>query len=188
MRCTVFLGASIDGFIARPDGALDWLPGADAEVGVDAASGADDGADDGGYSQLMAEVDALLMGRSTYDTVLGFGAPWPYELPVTVLTSRPLTAPVGANVQTEQGPIVEVLSRLEAAGVSHLYVDGGDVVQQALAADVIDSLIISTVPVLLGDGIRWAGAVGADLRFTVAETRQIAHGMTQTTWVRDRSA
>jgi dihydrofolate reductase len=186
MRCTVFLGASIDGFIARADGSLDWLPGGEG-TDCDGAAGASALDDDGGYGALLSEVDALLMGRSTYDAVLGLGVPWPYEMPVVVLTTRPLAVPNGVDVRTDQGPITEVLARLVADGLSQLYIDGGDVVQQALASDVIDRLIITTVPVLLGKGIGWAGPVDQDRRFVVTDTRRILEVMTQTTWTRDRA-
>lgn len=183
LRCAVFIATSLDGCIARGDGALDWLPGADAGAEDDA----EDGGDDSGYAAFVATVDVLVMGRTTYDTVLGFGIGWPYTLPVVVLSSRPLdTVPDGADVRHEQGPVDEVAARLAAAGFRRAYVDGGAVVQQFLAADLVDELTITQVPVLLGDGIRLFGQLDDDLWFTPEEPRLLAGGMVQTRWVRDR--
>lgn len=176
MRCAAFIATSLDGCIARPDGDLDWLPHDD---------GSGDG-DDHGYAAFVAGMDVLVMGRSTYDTVLGFGVGWPYELPVVVLTNRPLDAPDGADVRTTSGPVAEVVATLAAEGVTSAYVDGGDVIQQFLAADLLDDLTITVVPVLLGAGIRLFGDLDEDLRFTAGVPRLVSGGLVQTTWTRDR--
>ncbi len=176
MRCAVFIATSLDGRIARADGGLDWLP-SDDEPG--------DG-DDHGYAAFVAGVDVLVMGRSTYDTVLGFDVGWPYELPVVVLTHRPLEVPDDADVRTASGPVREVVAQLEAAGFTSAYVDGGEVVRQFLAADLVDEMTITVVPVLLGHGIPLFGALDADLRFTAGTPRLVAGGLVQTTWTRDR--
>src|SRR5439155_6392434 len=116
MIASVFVGTSLDGFIARLDGGLDWLP--------------EGGGEDHGYPEFLATVDALVIGRKTYETVLGFGA-WPYgERPVFVLSSRPLASPpTGARVERMEGDPVAIASALEARGVRHLYVDGGVTIQ-----------------------------------------------------------
>lgn len=182
MRCSVFIATSLDGFIARPDGALDWLPGADP--GAEDFDGTPD--DDSGYDAFMAGVDVLVMGRATYDTVLDFGIGWPYPRPVVVLTSRPLdTVPDDADVRTDQGPVTEVVERLADDGFTHAYVDGGDVIQQFLAADLIDAMTITVVPVLLGQGIPLFGALPADRSFR-ADSPRLAGGLVQTTWHRTR--
>lgn len=183
MRCTVFIATSIDGFIAREDGALDWLPGADPDEDA-SATDADGAPDDSGYTELMQRVDVLVIGRATYDTVIGFDVGWPYTLPVVVLTNRPLDPPPGADVRTERGPIGEVLDRLGASGSTRAYVDGGAVVQQALAADLVDEITVTTVPVLLGSGIRLFGALDGDRWFVADTPRLLSGGLTQTTWRR----
>lgn len=176
MRCAVFIATSLDGCIARSDGDLDWLPH-DEDLG--------DG-DDHGYAAFVAGVDVIVMGRATYDTVLGFGVGWPYELPVVVLTHRPVDVPDGADVRTASGPVDAVVADLEAAGFASAYVDGGDVIQQFLAADLVDDMTITVVPVLLGDGIRLFGDLDRDLRFRAGEPRLVTGGLLQTTWTRDR--
>ncbi len=177
MRCAVFVATSLDGCIARPDGSLDWLPQADAS-----AEG-----DEHGYEAFVARMDVLVMGRATYDTVIGFDVGWPYDLPVVVLTHRPLDAvPSGADVRTARGPVAEVVADLAAEGRTSAYVDGGDVIRQFLAADLVDELTITVVPVLLGDGIRLFGNVEHDLRFTAATPRLLPGGLVQTTWTRAR--
>lgn len=182
MRCSIFIATSLDGFIARPDGALDWLPGAD--VTADDFDGSPPG--DSGYDAFIAEVDVIVMGRATYETVLAFGIDWPYPRPVVVLTSRPLgTVPDGADVRVEQGPAAEVVDRLAADGFTHAYVDGGDVIQQFLAADLLDAMTITVVPVLLGQGIHLFGELPADRHFRPDPPRRLGE-MVQTTWHRQR--
>ncbi len=144
-RVTVFLGLSLDGFVAGPGGDLSWLM----------PYGTDDPAETG-YTALMADVDTLLLGRATFDAVLGFGGPWPFAgKRVVVLTHRALPADPPADVVAESaaGPITTVLERLASEGCRHVYADGGQVARQALAAGVVDRLVLSHVPVTLGTGV-----------------------------------
>lgn len=182
MRCSVFIATSLDGFIARADGALDWLPGADPGAeDFDGTPG-----EDSGYEAFMAGIDVIVMGRATYDTVLDFGIGWPYPRPVVVLTSRPLdTVPEGADVRRDQGVVTDIVERLADDGFGHAYVDGGDVIQQFLAADLVDAMTITTVPVLLGQGIRLFGELPADRAFRPDPPRRLG-GMVQVTWHRQR--
>lgn len=185
MRCSVFVAASLDGFIARGDGAIDWLPGPDPTADdFDGTPGGAEGEDQSGYDAFLAEVDVIVMGRATYETVVGFGIPWPYPRPVVVLTNRPLgEVPDRADVRADAGPVADVVERLEADGFRHAYVDGGAVVQQFLAADLIDRVTVTTVPVLLGDGIRLFGPLPEDRWFEPSGVRQLGE-MVQTTWTR----
>src|SRR3954467_3652845 len=116
MKASIFIATSLDGFIARQDGALDWLPA--------------DGGEPHGYDEFMATVDALVIGRKTFETVLTFDT-WPYgEKPVFVLSTRALApAPSGAVVERMSGDPSEVVSQLEARGIQHVYVDGGITIQ-----------------------------------------------------------
>lgn len=177
MHAAAFIATSLDGCIARADGALDWLPQGDPDATDD----------DHGYAAFVADRDVLVMGRATYDTVVGFDVGWPYELPVVVLTHRPLTdPPPGADVATASGPVGEVVAALGRQGRTSAYVDGGAVIQQFLAADLLDQLTITVVPVVLGDGIRLFGDVPADRRFVAGTPRLVAGGLVQTTWTRAR--
>ena len=166
MKATVFVGASLDGFIARADGELDWLP--------------HDGGEDQGYDAFIATVDALVMGRNTYDKVLTFGT-WPYAgKPVFVLSSRPLSpAPSGAVVEQMAGEPADIVSRLSGRGLGHLYVDGGITIQRFLRAGLIQRLVITWIPVLIGTGIPLFGPTRCDIPLRHVATRQFAGGLVQ---------
>lgn len=166
MKASVFVGASVDGFIARADGGLDWLP--------------QDAGGDNGYDAFIASVDALLVGRKTYETALGFGA-WPYgEKPVFVLSTRSLApAPAGATVERLSGEPAEIAATLAARGFQHLYVDGGIAIQRFLRAGLIDRLVVTRVPVLIGSGIPLFGETGRDIVLTHVATRTLGGGLVQ---------
>ena len=167
MQASVFVGISLDGFIARPNGDLDFLPR--------------DGGEPHGYEEFMASVDALVIGRKTFETVLGFGG-WFYgRKPVFVLSTRPLPpTPPGAVVERLSGTPAEIVSELEArGGIGHIYVDGGDTIQRFLRAGLIQRLIITRVPVLIGQGISLFGALDRDLALRHVATRHFASGLVQ---------
>ncbi|OFW19727.1 MAG: deaminase [Acidobacteria bacterium RIFCSPLOWO2_12_FULL_66_21] len=166
MKASVFIGTSVDGFIARASGGLDFLPPG--------------GGEPHGYDEFMATVDALVIGRHTYETVLAFDA-WPYDRkPVFVLSTRPLaTPPPGAIVERMSGDPVDIASQLGARGVGHVYVDGGITIQRFLRAGVIQRLIITRVPVLIGSGIPLFGPLDHDVRLKHIATRQYASGLVQ---------
>jgi dihydrofolate reductase len=162
----VFIGTSLDGFIARPNGAFDFLPA--------------DGGEPHGYVEFMESVDALVIGRNTYETVLGLDS-WPYrEKPVFVLSSRALTpAPSGAVVEHLQGAPREIIAQLAARGIQHVYVDGGITIQRFLEAGLIQRLVITRVPVLIGAGIPLFGFLARDIQLEHIATRQYVSGLVQ---------
>jgi dihydrofolate reductase len=164
MKASVFVGTSLDGFIARVDGSLDFLPAG--------------GGEPHGYDEFMATVDALVIGRNTYETVLGFDA-WPYaRKPVFVLSTRPLAkAPTGALVEHIEGAPADVVSLLEGRGVQHIYVDGGITIQAFLRAGLIQHLTVTRVPVLIGTGIPLFGDLLRDIPLTHIATHQYASGL-----------
>ena len=166
MKASVFVGISVDGFIARPDGALDFL---------DAG-----GNEPHGYEEFMASVDALVIGRNTFDMVLGLGE-WAYgKKPVFVLSTRPLPpAPPGAVVERMEGDPVAIVAQLEARGVRHAYVDGGITIQRFLRAGLIQRLIITRVPVLIGAGIPLFGQLPRDIPLRHIATRHYRSGLVQ---------
>ena len=169
MRASVFVGASVHGFIARQNGALDWLPAG--------------GGEPHGYDEFIATVDTIIIGRKTFETVLGFET-WPYgEKRVVVLSSEPvdLAAAVARGGLVEQmcGPPAEILSNLSARGAQHLYVDGGITIQRFLRAGLIDRLVITRVPVLIGDGIPLFGSLPRDIRLRHIATRAYPSGLVQ---------
>src|ERR1051325_2485014 len=166
MKASVFIATSLDGFIARSDGGLDWLPPG--------------GGEPHGYDEFMETVEALVIGRKTYETVLGFDA-WPYgEKPVFVLSTRRLAgAPAGAAVEHMFGAPAEIVAQLSARGIGHIYIDGGITIQGFLRAGLIQRLTITRIPVLLGDGIPLFGATERDIVLTHIATRQYASGLVQ---------
>ncbi len=167
MTASVFIGTSVDGFIARRNGALDFLP--------------EGGGEPHGYNEFIASVDAIVIGRKTFETVLTFGA-WPYgDKRVVVLSSRPLdfSAVRGGVVEQMAGPPAEIVSQLEARGAQHLYVDGGITIQGFLRAGAIQRLIITRVPVLIGDGIPLFGSLPRDIRLRHVATRHYPSGLVQ---------
>lgn len=165
MKMSVFVGTSLDGFIARRNGSFDFLP--------------EGGGEPHGYDEFMASVDTLLIGRNTFEVVLGFGE-WPYgKKRVVVLSSRPVDlSPVrGGVVEQMSGSPTEIATKLAATGAQHVYVDGGITVQRFLAAGLIQSLVITRVPVLIGDGIPLFGSLPHDVKLRHIETRQYKSGL-----------
>jgi dihydrofolate reductase len=166
IQASVFVGVSLDGFIARTDGALDFLdPG---------------GSEPHGYEEFMATVDAMVIGRKTFETVLTFDT-WPYGVkPVFALSSSPLApAPPEAVVERMSGNPSEIMSQLADRGVRHVYVDGGITIQGFLRAGLIQRLIITRVPTLIGEGIPLFGPTQRDINLKHIATRQYAGGLVQ---------
>jgi dihydrofolate reductase len=167
MQASVFIATSLDGFIARLDGGLDWLPPG--------------GGEEHGYTEFMRTVDAIVIGRKTFETVLAF-AEWPYgATPVVVLSARPeaLVAPDGAVCDMMTGTPDEIVARLAERGMTHLYVDGGVTIQRFLEAGLIQRMVITRIPVLLGSGIPLFGPVSRDIWLEHVATRTYQSGMVQ---------
>jgi len=161
-RVRVYLGCSLDGYIAGDDDDLSWLHVPPRE-GAPADSGSLD------FATFMGEIGALLMGRRTYDVVTGFDGDWPYgQTPVLVATHRPLEAVV-PSVRAVSGDIADLVAEARrVAGARDVYLDGGDLVRRALAADLVDAMTLTFLPLLLGRGVQLFGDLDAplDVRFT----------------------
>jgi len=165
MHCSVFLGASLDGFIARKDGSLDWL------------KPFDNSGEDYGFNEFFASIDTVLLGRKTYDVVLGFDR-WFYAgKRCMVVTHRPAKSVHGEEFMS--GTPSELLKRLEADGSKRIYVDGGALVSQFLGAGLVDSLTISVAPILLGEGVPVSPNLGKDVTLKLTEHRAFPSGMMQ---------
>ena len=163
-RCSVFIAASLDGYIARADGAIDWL------------SVVERAGEDYGYRAFFDSVDALVMGRKTYDTVLGFDD-WPYESKrCVVVTHAPPASKRRDEEFTAEAP-ASLLARMAGEGVRSVYVDGGTVIRQFLAAGVIDELTLSVIPILLGTGIRLFDGGGTERKLRLVESRAFESGL-----------
>ena len=166
MESSVFVGTSLDGFIARANGDLDFLPPG--------------GGEPHGYDEFIATVDALVIGRKTYETVLAFNN-WPYGTkPVIVLSSGTLAVPpAGADVEQMSGPPDEIVAKLSLRGIGHIYVDGGITIQRFLEDGLIQRIVITRVPVLIGEGIPLFGSLSTDVPLRHIATRQFPSGLVQ---------
>ncbi len=154
----VFIGVSVDGFIAKPDGDLAWL----TDRGLDMA--------DSGYPEFIAGVDGLIMGRTSYETVLGFDE-WPYEKPVFVLSSTLTESP--RDDVTIASDLEAVVDAFTDAGHSNAYVDGGVTIRSFLGAGLIDTITLSYAPVLIGDGAPLFGPLPGDIELELLESKSL---------------
>lgn len=166
MPCSVFCGISVDGFMARPDGSVSFLP---------------DNPEPHGFTEFYASVDAVAIGRKTYEWVLSYGQ-WAYgKMRVVVLSTEPLdfSAFPEARVEQMSGEPAEIVARLAATGARHLYVDGGVTIQRFLRAGLIDRLIVTRVPVLIGQGIPLFGSLAHDVPLRHVRTQSYPSGLVQ---------
>ena len=166
MKATVFIATSLDGFIARENGAFDWLP---------------KNPEPHGYDEFIASIDAHVIGRKTFETALSFGG-WFYgKKLVVVLSSRAseLKAPKGANCEFMSGDPRDIVAALEQRGIRHIYVDGGITIQRFLAAGLIQRLLITRIPILLGSGIPLFGPLPHDVHLTHVATKSFKGGLVQ---------
>ena len=165
----VFVGTSVDGFIARENGDFDWLTAAGDALG------------ETGYDEFFAGVDALVMGRATFDTVSAFPE-WPYAGKRMLVLSRTLAGTGEALAQpdtTAHATLDDVLRTLAAEGLHRVYVDGGRTIQSFLRAGLIREIVISRAPVLIGTGIPLFGPLDADVHLRHVSTRELGAGFTQ---------
>ena len=168
MLASVFIGTSVDGFIARLDGSLDFLP-----VG---------GGEPHGYTEFFNSIDALVIGRGTFETVMSFPE-WPFGDKRVIVLSRQrldLSKVRTDRVEQMQGSPREIVSKLEGRGFRHIYVDGGVTIQRFLRDGLIQRLIITRVPVLIGQGIPLFGTLPADIRLEHVQTQHYASGLVKT--------
>ena len=165
VQCSVYIATSLDGFIARRDGRIDWLQTVERTD------------EDYGYQQFRDSIDTVIVGRSTYNQALGF-EPWPYAGKRCIV----LTHTVPESKQGEEfyrGSPAVLVQTLSSAGVRRVYVDGGTVIQQFLAAGLIADLTISIVPILLGEGIPLFGMVGREIPLKLVANRSFESGLVQ---------
>ena len=171
-KVSVYIATSLDGFIARKNGEIDWL---------DAASATIPEGEDCGFRTFMDTVDVLIMGRKTYEKVLSFGE-WPYgNTPVIVLSRTPIVFPNNLlNTVTHSSEKPSALyGRLSNEGAKHLYIDGGITIQRFLAEGLIDEITITLIPVILGEGISLFGSLEDDIRLSPLGTKFYEFGFVQ---------
>ncbi|HTR76630.1 MAG TPA: dihydrofolate reductase family protein [Gemmatimonadaceae bacterium] len=169
MKTSVFVGVSVDGFLARANGELDFLDAGGSEAH--------------GYEEFISTIDTIVLGRKTFDILMGFDT-WPYgERRVVALSSHPMDLSAasarGGRIEQMGGPPAEVMSRLAAAGAQHVYVDGGVTIQGFLRAGLINRLVVSRVPVLIGSGIPLFGTLPRDVVLRHVATKAFRGGLVQ---------
>lgn len=171
----VFIATSLDGFISDKHGGIEWLDTFPEINSIDT-----------GYHAFTASVDALVMGRATYEKVLSFGIEWPYKIPVYVLSHSlgKVDEEYEGKVFLLNGTVPEVLEQIHNKGHHKLYIDGGSVIQDFLRADQIDEMIITIIPVLLGEGIPLFGSLGKPLVFECIETKHFLGKVVQNHYIR----
>jgi len=170
VKISVFVGTSVDGFIARTNDDLYFLP--------------EGGGEPHGFDEFYASVDVVVIGRKTYEKVLTFEA-WPYDdKRVVVLSSRPvdLSEVTSGSIEHMNGTPEEIVARLAATGAEHLYIDGGITIQRFLSAGLVQELTITHVPVLIGEGIPLFGSLPHDIKLEHVATRTFASGLVQSTY------
>ncbi len=166
----VYIGVSLDGYIADRDGGLDWLDRVPVPEGEDL-----------GWAGFYGRIDALLMGRVTFETVCGFDVDWPYDKPVFVLSGTMTTVPDAYRQRAEVvgGPLPEIVAALRGRGFGNLYIDGGATIRSFLRADLIDELILTRIPVLLGGGVPLFGELARPMALEHVDTRVHAGAIVQ---------
>lgn len=174
---SVFIATSLDGYIADSEGNIDWLHATPNPTN-----------DDMGYREFIKGIDALVMGRVTYETVLGFGIDWPYKQPVFVLSSTLGTVPkdLEGKVIFVEGGLSEVIDSINERGYLSLYIDGGTTIQSFLKEDLIDEMIITRIPILLGGGFPLFGEMKDRLEFDTVSSKVFLDQITQTHYRRRR--
>lgn len=177
MRTAVFIAASLDGFIAGIDGNIDWL------LNIENPD-----REDYGYKEFISNIDAIVMGRGTFQKVLTFPA-WPYDKPVFVLSTSLNQA--SGNMRKKAVVLSltprETIAYLAERGYSSIYIDGGKTIQSFLEEDLIDTLIVTKVPILLGSGIPLFGNMQSEIHFKHVETRVFPNGLVKSHYERSRA-
>jgi len=173
----VFIACSLDGYIADKNGSVSWLDS--IEYPKD---------DDMGYGEFMARVDALVMGRKSFETVCGFDVEWPYDKPVFVLSNTMGSVPekYADKAYPVNGAIQDILDSLHKKGFLNLYIDGGKTIQSFLKEDLIDEMTITTIPLLLGEGTSLFGQLNDPQIFRCSESKVYLENIPQMKYVRDR--
>lgn len=171
-RQSVFIAASLDGFIARPDGDVEWLHD---DYGENPTG-------DYGYTEFFQTVDAIVMGRNSFEKVLSFGDKWYYgSKKVVVLSSGNLRIPgrLSDTVSAMSGTPYNIVTQLANEGFAHLYIDGGNTIQRFLEAGFIQEMTITTIPILLGKGIPLFGSLSDSIKLELLESESFSNGFVE---------
>ncbi|CAM3087767.1 dihydrofolate reductase family protein [Vibrio rarus] len=177
MANIVFIATSLDGYIADKHGKIDWLHSVPNPDNMDT-----------GFITLMERIDGLVMGRNTFDMILSFDCEWPYTKPVFVLSNTMTKVPKGYEdkVFLVKGQLQDILTELHANGFNDLYIDGGVTIQNFLKEDLIDEMVITRFPILLGGGAPLFGELKQPLNFKVTKSEVVLGTLVQTSYIRDK--
>ncbi len=172
----VFMGMSLDGYVADKNNSVEWLNAYPQEDGPESH-----------FSLFMDNMDAIIMGRNTFETVHSFGV-WPYTKPVIVLSKSLESLPQGyeGKASLSKEDVKDVLLSAFRKGYKELYIDGGAVVRSFLALDLIDSMTLTQVPLLLGGGVSLFGDMDATMKFTHIHTQVLDGGLVLSGYMRQR--
>ncbi len=174
---SVFIATSLDGYIADKNGEIDWLH-----------SIPNPNNDDMGYVEFTNGIDALVMGRTTFETVCGFDIDWPYNKPVFVLSNTLKEMPESHKGKAflVKGTLTEILEQIYKKGYYRLYIDGGTTIRNFLKADLIDEMLITTIPILLGGGSPLFSELPKELKFELVKTKTFLNQVPQNHYKRKR--
>lgn len=174
MANIVYIATSLDGYIARKDGNLDWLMDIPNPEGSDF-----------GFSDFMDRIDGIIMGRTTFETVIGFD-PWSYSKPVFVLSNTLKTVPAGFEDKAEivRGDLKDIIRDLHERNLTDLYIDGGKTIQSFLKEDLIDELIITKIPIILGSGIPLFSPMDRELKLKHVETEILNNMLVKSRYIK----
>ena len=167
IKVSVYIATSLDGFIARKNGDIDWLTGGE-------------GGEDYGYAEFMSGIDHVVMGRNTYEKVLTFGG-WHYDKKVIVLTSRYITIPSELSDKVEALNLSprELVSEMDSRRAKHIYLDGGVTIQRFLREGLVDVMTITTIPILIGEGLPLFGKLEEDVKLELIKSESFNNGFVQ---------
>ncbi len=173
----VFIACSIDGYIADKNGEIDWLNSVPNPENKDL-----------GFTDFFNRIDAILMGRNTFEKVCSFDIEWPYQVPVFVLSNTLKEIPVKYRKFAElvNGSVSEVSEYIHSRGYTKIYIDGGKTIQSFLAAELIDEIIISTIPVILGGGVPLFGKLNKMQQYELSWTKTYLDEIVQTSYARKK--
>ena len=173
----VFIATSLDGYIADKNGGIDWLHSIPNPVNSDM-----------GYGEFNSQIDALVMGRTTFETVCGFNMDWPYQKPVFVLSNSMPSIPnkYEGKVEIVKGSLQKILEQIHIKGYYSLYIDGGRTIQSFLKEDLIDEMTITIIPYLLGGGIPLFSKLTQRLDFECVNSKIYLDIVVQNQFVRKR--
>jgi len=174
MKVSVFIATSLDGFIARTNGSINWLIAADEQ----------DSSEGYGYQEFYDPIDCLIMGRNSMEKVIDFPE-WPYENKRVIVLSNTLVEVPAQHVdkfELYSGPLTELVKRLEVDGCENLYIDGGKTIQSFINNGLVTDITITTIPILLGDGLPLFGKIKQDIKLTHIETKSYSNGFVTSTY------